>query len=361
MILEEGWVITQPYIFIMTFTFSIIILFIIIVLFIITAYKTNVKREQYNKLKQDAQNYTQILNDITAQIEKQNDKKQEIIKQIRQQNEKKDALTKDLDNLINLCDKRNQQCEKLNNKIIQIKKKADQTYEEEKWKTNERVREFKRVAEQSANYFFDNLEKQYQIAEAGHSQKMTRLKEELDGASADLQKLKDTRKAAHEAILKQQEIKSNKENYCLIPSSFELQDIHALTRLRESFHKPRVISMLIWQYYFQPIAKKQFPIILQSDTKIGIYKITNLKTDQSYIGQSVDIYKRFCDHCKAGLGIDTPAGNKLYKSMQEYGLQNFTFELLCQCSKQELDEKEKYFIELYQADLYGYNSTKGNK
>ena len=119
--------------------------------------------------------------------------------------------------------------------------------------------------------------------------------------------------------------------------------------------------MLIWQTFWQPIAKEKFPIILQDRTKMGIYKITNLQTDQCYIGQSVDIYKRFCDHCKAGLGIDTPVGNKLYKAMQEYGLQNFSFELLCECSKQELDEKEKYFIQLYQADLYGYNGTKGNK
>lgn len=78
--------------------------------------------------------------------------------------------------------------------------------------------------------------------------------------------------------------------------------------------------MLIWQYYFQPIAKKQFPIILQGNTKIGIYKITNINTDQAYVGQSLDIYKRWTDHCKAGLGIDTPVGNKLYQSMLSEGL-----------------------------------------
>ena len=117
--------------------------------------------------------------------------------------------------------------------------------------------------------------------------------------------------------------------------------------------------MLIWQTFWQPIAKKQFPIILQAKTKTGIYKITNIQTDESYIGQSTDVYKRFCQHCKAGLGIDTPVGNKLYKAMQDYGLQNFTFELICECSKQELNEKQQYFIELYQANLYGYNGNKG--
>ena len=94
---------------------------------------------------------------------------------------------------------------------------------------------------------------------------------------------------------------------------------------------------------------------------IGIYKITNKINKKCYIGQSVDVYKRWNDHCKCGLGIDTPPGNKLYKAMQEYGLDKFTFELLTECNQTELNEKEKYFIELYQADTFGYNSTGGNK
>ena len=292
--------------------------------------------------------------ELTQYIEKQKIERNNLNNEI-------DDKRKNLKTVSELCTEKNKECQDLNDKILQIKRKADATYEEQKWKINNRVVQFKKVAEQSANYFVDNLEKVYVAAEAGHAQKMTRLQEQIDGAAADLQKLKDTRKAAHQALLKEQEIKENKDNYCLIPSSLELQDIYTLQRIKKDLHKPRILSMLIWQTFWQPIAKEKFPIILQDRTKMGIYKITNLQTDQCYIGQSVDIYKRFCDHCKAGLGIDTPVGNKLYKAMQEYGLQNFSFELLCECSKQELDEKEKYFIQLYQADLYGYNGTKGNK
>ena len=94
---------------------------------------------------------------------------------------------------------------------------------------------------------------------------------------------------------------------------------------------------------------------------IGIYKITNKINNKSYVGQSVDIYKRWCEHCKAGLGIDTPPGNKLYKAIQSEGLENFTFELLSQCKQNELNERERYFIKLFQADTYGYNSNVGIK
>lgn len=333
------------------FTIIIIILIVIIIFSCITISKLRKQikqdREQCKKIKDNTEYYLKELEDTVKQINYKKDQKQ--------------GLNRDLNNLIQLCDQRNKQCQSLNNKIIQIKKEADQTYQQQKWKINNRVVEFKKVAQESANYFFDNLEKQYDLAEADHSQKMSRLEDELNGAAAQLQKLKDTRKAAHQALLKQQEIKENKENYCLIPTAQELQDIYALEHVKRGLHKPRILSMLIWQTYFQPLAKQKFPVILQDKTKMGIYKITNLKTDECYIGQSVDIYKRWTDHCKAGLGIDTPAGNKLYKSMQDYGLQNFSFELLCECPKQELDEKEKYFIQLYQSDLYGYNGTKGNK
>lgn len=182
-----------------------------------------------------------------------------------------------------------------------------------------------------------------------------------DEILSSLEELKSTRAAAHQALLKEQEVKDNKDNYRLLPTEADLADIRRLEIVKRELNKPRVLSMLIWQTYFQPIAKKQFPIILQAKTKCGIYKITNIQTDECYIGQSVDIYRRFCDHCKCGLGIDTPVGNKLYKAIKEYGLENFTFEILTECEPSELNEKEKYFIELYQADSFGFNSQSGNK
>ena len=45
--------------------------------------------------------------------------------------------------------------------------------------------------------------------------------------------------------------------------------------------------------------------------------------------------------------------------MMDYGLDAFSFELLLECSSNELNEKEKYFIELYSADINGYNGNKG--
>lgn len=62
-----------------------------------------------------------------------------------------------------------------------------------------------------------------------------------------------------------------------------------------------------------------------------------------------------------GIGIDTPQRSKLYKAMQEYGIERFSFELLEQCLPEKLNEKERYFIDLYSSATLGYNSNKGIK
>lgn len=64
---------------------------------------------------------------------------------------------------------------------------------------------------------------------------------------------------------------------------------------------------------------------------------------------------------KCGLGIDTPASNKLYIAMKKEGIDNFTFELLEECTAATLNEKEVFYINLYNSYDYGYNSNKGIK
>ena len=90
---------------------------------------------------------------------------------------------------------------------------------------------------------------------------------------------------------------------------------------------------------------------------IGIYKITNKINGKCYIGQSINIKQRFRDHknCK----VDKP----LYRAFKKYGLKNFKFEILEECSKEELNEKEIYYIAFYNSttDGNGYNLEHGGE
>jgi len=87
----------------------------------------------------------------------------------------------------------------------------------------------------------------------------------------------------------------------------------------------------------------------------GIYKITNLINQKSYIGQSVDIKRRWRDHRKA---IQT-GENCLYKAIRKYGIENFSFEIIKECTPDELNDLERYYINLYDTYYNGYNSTLG--
>ena len=264
-------------------------------------------------------------------------------------NEDKNLIQLKKNELFIVSEKINQKKTELNNIILH---QSDEIHK--------RIQSMQEIEQASANQYFELLDKKYKEQQSLYQKKTNEVKADYDKVYQELQNLKATKKAAYEAILKEKEIKNNKNNYRLIPSDNDLKDINSLQKIKKELHRPRILSMLIWQTYWQPLAKQKFPIILQAKTKMGIYKITNTETDQCYIGQSTDIYKRWNQHCKAGLGIDTPAGNKLYKAIQEYGLENFTFQLLLECERSKLDEKEKYFIELYQAKQFGYNSTGGN-
>ena len=89
------------------------------------------------------------------------------------------------------------------------------------------------------------------------------------------------------------------------------------------------------------------------ETICGIYKIQNKINNMIYIGQSIDILYRFKAHKKS---YDNLA---IHKAMQEYGIENFTFEIVEECSREKLDEREKYWISYYDSYRNGYNRTSG--
>lgn len=88
---------------------------------------------------------------------------------------------------------------------------------------------------------------------------------------------------------------------------------------------------------------------------IGIYKIENIITHQCYIGQSKHIERRWKEHCQ-------PSNTSLIsKAIQKYGKENFTFQILLECSIDELNEQEARYIEKYNSLVpYGYNVCENN-
>lgn len=87
----------------------------------------------------------------------------------------------------------------------------------------------------------------------------------------------------------------------------------------------------------------------------GIYKVTNKVNGKVYIGQSVDIGRRWRQHMTAEDDI------YFHNAIQKYGVDNFIWEVIEKCKKSELDERESYWIEYYDSYNKGYNCTKGGE
>ena len=90
----------------------------------------------------------------------------------------------------------------------------------------------------------------------------------------------------------------------------------------------------------------------------GIYKYKNKINGRIYIGQSTDIEHRYKQHLydaknrtEKSTGIDI--------AINKYGIENFCFEILEECDVNQLDERERFWINYYDSYHNGYNRTVG--
>jgi group I intron endonuclease len=84
----------------------------------------------------------------------------------------------------------------------------------------------------------------------------------------------------------------------------------------------------------------------------GIYKITN-PNGKIYIGQSIDIERRWWRY-NNNLS-STKGQTKLYNSINKYGADVHTFEVIEECNEKDLNKRERYYQEKYNAIEEGLN------
>lgn len=88
----------------------------------------------------------------------------------------------------------------------------------------------------------------------------------------------------------------------------------------------------------------------------GVYKVTNNITGEMYIGCSSNVKRRWKDHVMRYNNSKSKEYAKLlYINMRNYGIENFTVEIIEECSTEFLLEKESYYIDILHTDINGYN------
>lgn len=222
---------------------------------------------------------------------------------------------------------------------------------EAKAKLSQKEQEFKQ-AEQN---FQDEYLKAMVDAVANYRENISASQKEYFDLVDKLDDLQDKVTAAVEAAKRAAEMENKKDFYRLILSP---EDVEEITRLREvipHLRNAEPLNKVIWKVYYEKPYTDLIGRVVGSGIHCGIYKITNLNNQMCYIGQAVNIADRWKQHIKRGIGADTPTRNKLYPAMMENGVENFSFEIVEECQRQQLNQREDYWQEYFKAKEFGYS------
>lgn len=170
--------------------------------------------------------------------------------------------------------------------------------------------------------------------------------------------LEKYRKLVECAVLenKRAEEKKEKENFYRLNLAVEdLEEISKLREVSKYLRDKEPLNKVIWKVYYENPYTDLVGRVLGKQVHTGIYKITNLTNGMCYVGQAVNVADRWKQHIKRGMGAEAPTRNKLYPAMLAIGVENFSFELIEDCTKEELNEKEQYWQDFFKAKEFGYS------
>ena len=192
-------------------------------------------------------------------------------------------------------------------------------------------------------------------------ERIDKIQHEYEVIKNELETERSKRAAINEEILRQKKLEEQQDFFRIQLNPDDANDIELLRSITPRLRHPEAINKVIWTGYYQkPLAELRKRLLTNGDVS-GVYKITRLKTNEIYIGQTTSVDKRWQEHVKSALGVGTLASSQLHRAMAADGCENFTFELLEVVPKDKLRERESYYIDFYDSKTYGLNSVTGDK
>lgn len=174
-------------------------------------------------------------------------------------------------------------------------------------------------------------------------------------ATKELDELQTNIDSLVENAKREEELRQAANFYRLILSEKDLEEIKMLRTVEPYLRDKEALNKVIWKVYYEKPYTDLIGRVIGPSVVTGIYKITNLENGMCYVGQAANVSDRWRQHIKRGIGAEAPTRNKLYPAMQEFGVENFSFELLEQCDRSNLDAREDYFQEVFHAKDFGYS------
>lgn len=167
--------------------------------------------------------------------------------------------------------------------------------------------------------------------------------------------MRATNDAAVAAAKRAEELKNQQDYYRIQLSAADLHEIELLREVEPYLRDKEPLNKVIWKCYYEKPTTDMIGRVVGSGIHTGIYKLTEIATGKCYVGQAANIADRWKQHIKRGVGADTPTRNKLYPAMIAAGPENFTFEIVEECDRTLLDEREDFWQDYFKAKEFGYS------
>ena len=185
------------------------------------------------------------------------------------------------------------------------------------------------------------------------------MQEQLGALQHEVDDSRQKRDAINVEILRQRALDEHQDFYRICITDADLEDIEVLLSLRQRLHKSSFLDKITYDTFVSKYVKEMAKRVLEGKDPSGIYKVTNIKTNEVYVGKSTTVATRWQNHTKSAFGLEGVADSQFQRALKKYGIQNFTWELLEEVPKDKLSERERYYIDLYDTTKYGYNMRNG--
>ena len=180
-------------------------------------------------------------------------------------------------------------------------------------------------------------------------------RQELSSLNGQIAEVKQKIDASVEAAKRAEEIRISAQFYKLNLSEEDIEEIHHLRTVIPFLRNQEPLNKVIWKVYYEKPTSDLVGRVIGSGIHTGIYKITNLENNMCYVGQAANLADRWKQHIKRGIGADAPTRNKLYPAMLAIGVENFSFEVIEECPRENLDAREDYWQDFFKAKEFGYS------
>lgn len=237
--------------------------------------------------------------------------------------------------------------EEINNSLLKRNEEIQNQLNAMRLKQEQEIKsEIKAKKEKSLELYLKELNQEKEEIKKSHDEDIQKIKKELED-------LRSIESAARNARIRDFNEKNEKDLHRLSLTEEDLKELKELNQIK--LRNPLPLKKAIFDIYYREPVRALFNRVINKDKVSAVYKITLIETGQIYIGKSVDVERRWRDHIRRGIGADKRTDQILYDAFEKYGVHNFTFEILEEAPAAELNEREKYWIDYFESNKFGFN------